>query len=165
MEWGGLGSFFGRGGGWFRCRRGPGSRASSGGPGSSSSRARSRLWSLPCSPVASSRKPANGVRLVGRPEGCTVIARTDSANGFGTLARVRRGRPQNEQPHYRVGLLVGIRVRGRPGYPIKGTCGLGCAELRSGALAPKSVSRVPRCTRCARRSSGVRGLFEGPVIP
>ena len=81
------------------------------------------------------------------------------------LARVRRGRPQNERPHYRVELLVGIRVRGRPGYPIKGACGLGRAELRSGALAPKGVSRVPRCTRCARRSSGVRGSFECPVIP
>ena len=45
--------------------------------------------------------------------------------------------PKTNDAHYRVELLVGIRVRGRPGYPIKGAYGLGRAELRSGALAPK----------------------------
>ena len=95
-------------------------RASSGGPGSSSLGldVLSGLLLLP------PRNPRTGW-LVDR--GCTVSTRTDSANGVWVLGRVRRGRPQNEQPHYRVGLLVGIHVRGRPGYPIEGACGLGRA--------------------------------------
>ena len=65
------------------------------------------------------------------------MARTDSANGFGTWHVYAEVDPKTNDAHYRVELLVGIRVRGRPGYPIKGAYGLGRAELRSGALAPK----------------------------
>ena len=92
-----------------------------------------------------------------------MLARTDSANGFGTWHVYAEVDPKTNDSHYRVELLVGIRMRGRPGYPIKGACGLGRAELRSSTPAPKVVPRVPRCT--LRQSSGVRGLFECPVIP
>ena len=92
------------------------------------------------------------------------MARTDSANGFGTWHVYAEVDPKTNDAHYRVELLVGIRVRGRPGYPIKGAYGLGHAELRSGALAPKGVSRFPRYTYCARLSSGVCGLFDCPFV-
>ena len=75
-----------------------------------------------------------------------MLAHTDSANGFGTRHVYAEVDPKTNDAHYRVELLVGIRMRGRPGYPIKGAYGLGRAELRSGALAPKGVSRASRYT-------------------
>ena len=65
------------------------------------------------------------------------MAHTDSANGLGTWHVYAEVDPKTNDAHYRVELLVGIRMKGRPGYPIKGAYGLGHAELRSGALAPK----------------------------
>ena len=75
-----------------------------------------------------------------------MLAHTDSANGFGTWHVYAEVDPKTNDTHYRVELLVGIRMRGRPGYPIKGAYGLGRAELRNGALAPKGVLRVSRYT-------------------
>ena len=75
-----------------------------------------------------------------------MLAHTDSANGFGTRHVYAEVDPKTNDTHYRVELLVGIRMKGRPGYPIKGAYGLGRAELRNGALAPKGVPRVPRYT-------------------
>ena len=75
-----------------------------------------------------------------------MLAHTDSANGFGTWHVYAEVDPKTNDAHYRVELLVGIRMRGRPGYPIKGACGLGRAELRSGALAPMGASRASRYT-------------------
>ena len=78
VERGGLVSSFGWRGGWFRRRKG--SRWSGVGRWSRLllSRARCPLWSLLLPP----RNPRTGW-LVDR--GCTVLARTDSANGFGAL--------------------------------------------------------------------------------